>query len=519
MRKRVLAIVVVICMVSSLFPMISAASDSDNLTTVKTIKVMAQERTSLDTLVKLCKEAVVISYEGSIEEYKSEIEAFTTSIDKKINKLENKLENGCNTTEYKNVVNQINSVKRQIGALSGDNSSSARAKRKKLEAQLAELEAEKKSLYDAQSINAQILALEAEKEVYVNGRNRKMEWYEKKLNDNEHLLSTAYEWIDELSEKDLIEKCKNVVIKTPITLNQINITEDNLEEIYKAGIYVKDEYGLTTKECMEYLSYKIDFHESDGHIEEIMPAKPATCTESGLTEGKRCCVCEKILIEQEGIVEKGHSWNDNYTVDKAASTKAAGSKSKHCATCDAVDEASVVKIAKIKKTTAADQVYNGKNKTQNVTVVNFNGKKLVKGKDFTVTYKKVKGNKVVTPKAIGEYKAIVKFKGDYSGSVTKTFNINPQGTNLKKVTKGKKQFTATWNKKTVQVTGYQIRYSTKQNMNGAQTKLVTKAKTTKTTIKNLKANKKYWVQIRTYKTVNGVKYYSAWSSYKVVTTK
>ena len=263
--------------------------------------------------------------------------------------------------------------------------------------------------------------------------------------------------------------------------------------------------GYMTYTCACGDSYASDKVAAKGHT----PGAAATCTAA-----QNCTVCGDIIAPAAG-----HAWNDKYTVDKAASTKAAGSKSKHCATCDAVDEASVVKIAKIKKTTAADQVYNGKNKTQNVTVVNSNGKKLVKGKDFTVTYKKVKGNKVVTPKAIGEYKAIVKFKGDYSGSVTKTFKINPQGTKLKKVTKGKKQFTATWNKKTVQVTGYQIRYSTKQNMNGAKTKLVTKAKTTKTTIKNLKAKKKYWVQIRTYKTVNGKKYFSTWSAKKQVTTK
>ena len=231
----------------------------------------------------------------------------------------------------------------------------------------------------------------------------------------------------------------------------------------------------------------------------------------------KVCACGDIVTET--IAATGHVWEKNYTVDKAATTKAAGSKSKHCSVCDAVKSGSKVKIAKIKKTTAKNLVYNGKVRNNNVTVVNYNGKKLVKGTDFTVTYKNAKGKKVVKPKAVGAYQAVVKFKGAYKGTVTKPFQINPQGTKLKKVTKGKKQFTATWNKKTVQVTGYQIKYSTKKNMKGAKTKLVTKAKTTKTTIKNLKAKQKYWVQIRTYKTVNGKKYYSTWSAKKVVTTK
>jgi len=35
----------------------------------------------------------------------------------------------------------------------------------------------------------------------------------------------------------------------------------------------------------------------------------------------------------------------------------------------------------------------------------------------------------------------------------------------------------------------------------------------------LKSGRKYWVRVRTYKTVNGKKYYSAWSKVKTVTVK
>ena len=38
-------------------------------------------------------------------------------------------------------------------------------------------------------------------------------------------------------------------------------------------------------------------------------------------------------------------------------------------------------------------------------------------------------------------------------------------------------------------------------------------------IKKLKAKKKYYVQVRTYKTVSGKKYYSKWSKKKTVKTK
>ena len=46
---------------------------------------------------------------------------------------------------------------------------------------------------------------------------------------------------------------------------------------------------------------------------------------------------------------------------------------------------------------------------------------------------------------------------------------------------------------------------------GAKTVTISKAKTTSTEIKKLKAKKTYYVRIRTFKKVKGKKYYSEWS--------
>jgi hypothetical protein len=56
-------------------------------------------------------------------------------------------------------------------------------------------------------------------------------------------------------------------------------------------------------------------------------------------------------------------------------------------------------------------------------------------------------------------------------------------------------------------------------MRGAKTVTVKKNSTISTTVKKLVAKKKYYVQICTYTTVNGTKYYSSWSKVKTVTTK
>lgn len=113
-----------------------------------------------------------------------------------------------------------------------------------------------------------------------------------------------------------------------------------------------------------------------------------------------------------------------------------------------------------------------------------------------------------------------KVKGAYNKSTNPNgFAIFPKSTTLKSLTKGTKSFTAKWYKKTVQTTGYQIRYSTNKSMSGAKIVTISKNGTTSKTIKKLKAKKKYYVQVRTYKKVGTVMYVSTWSPKKYVTTK
>ena len=166
------------------------------------------------------------------------------------------------------------------------------------------------------------------------------------------------------------------------------------------------------------------------------------------------------------------------------------------------------------KLSTTTYTYNGKVKTPSVTVKDSNGTKLTKNTHYTVKY--ASGRKYV-----GKYKVTVTMKGNYSGTKTLYLTVNPPKTSVSKLSAAKKSLKVTIKKKSSQVTGYQIAYSTSKSFKSKYTKskTVKSYKTTSTTLKNLKAKKTYYVRVRTYKTIKGKKYYSGWSSYKLKKTK
>lgn len=173
-----------------------------------------------------------------------------------------------------------------------------------------------------------------------------------------------------------------------------------------------------------------------------------------------------------------------------------------------------IKVEEIKsaKLSTTSYAYNGKVKSPGVVVKDSIGNTLNKNVDYTVTYATGRKN-------VGKYKVTVTFKGNYSGYKNLYFTINPAKTTVKSLTAGKKSLKVAITKKSTQVTGYQIQYATNKSFKSAKTKNVTSYKTTSVTLSKLSAKKTYYVRVRTYKTVNGVKYYSGWSSYKYKKTK
>lgn len=168
--------------------------------------------------------------------------------------------------------------------------------------------------------------------------------------------------------------------------------------------------------------------------------------------------------------------------------------------------AAQVKSVKLSKTV---YTYTGKAKKPAVTAVDTAGRQ-ISDKYYTVSYQ----NNVKAGKAA----AVVTFKNGYSGTVKKIFTIRPAGTSIKKTSALSGGFTVKWAKKTAQTSGYQIQYSRNSGFKGITTHSVfaKKASVTAKTVKKLSAGKKYYVRIRTYKTVKtggkNTNIYSVWSS-------
>ena len=349
------------------------------------------------------------------------------------------------------------------------------------------------------------------------------------------------------------------------------------------------ESGTQIRKCENCGATESKSLSAKGHTEVVDKAIPATCTTDGKTEGSHCSVCGAVIKAQTTITATGHK-SSGWITDKAASIGVKGSKHKECTVCKkvletaeipalsriSISKASVtlstsiyaydgkaetpsvtVKVggktlkkdtdytvsysnntkvgtAKVtitgkgnytgsvsktysiknnfKKATVSGistKAFTGKNITQSITV-KYNGKTLKNGTDYTVSYSNNKSIGTATVKIAG--------KGSYTGTITKTFKINPAKQEIQKLTAKSKAFFVDWAQKG-SATGYEIQYATNSKFTSAKKVTITNNKTDKTTVSKLSGKKKYYVRVRSYTTVKGTKYYGAWSASKSVTTK
>lgn len=250
------------------------------------------------------------------------------------------------------------------------------------------------------------------------------------------------------------------------------------------------------------------------HIYVIDPKIEPDCQYEGWTAGSHCAICGKVKTEQQSIPKTAHKFGA-WKVTKKATYTAKGVKTRTCSVCGKKQTADIsmlprTSIAKGTVTGIKNKVYNGKAQKQ-TSVLKVNGKTLKAGTDYTISYR--------SNKNVGTAACVLIGKGAYKGTLTKRFLINPKPTSIKSISRHTKRLTVRWTKQSAQTTGYQIQYSSRSDFKTNKIVTISKPSTTSAAIKNLSKNRKYYLRIRTFKTVGGKKYYSTFSKVKTQRTK
>ena len=272
--------------------------------------------------------------------------------------------------------------------------------------------------------------------------------------------------------------------------------------------------GTITYTCEKCDNEKIEKQPLAAHTPVTDAAVAATCTKTGLTEGSHCSVCNKTLVAQQTTKALGHAHKE--TLTKAEIGKD-GKIVNACTRCGTVASTTVISAISSVELSNTSYTYNGKECKPTVTVKDKKGNVLSANNAYTVSYSSGCKNP-------GKYTVTVTFTGNYAGTKTLTYTINPKSVAISDLTAEKKGFTAKW-KKGTSVTGYEIQYSTSSKFTSktTKTKKITKSGTTSQKISSLKETTKYYVRIRTYKTITEsgkeTKLYSAWSDTITVITK
>lgn len=267
-------------------------------------------------------------------------------------------------------------------------------------------------------------------------------------------------------------------------------------------------YGEKTYTCYYCSHTKTESVYPTGH-RYTSKKVASTCTKQGYTQ-YTCTKCN-------------NSYRSNYTSlkthsNKMYTTKATLSKNGSVVTKCSVCNKTTITTIYYPKTIALSKTsytYNGKVQKPSVSVKDSNGKVIGAG-NYTVAYPSGMKN-------IGQYTVKITFKGNYSGSVTKTFTIIPKPIDFSSVKSPKKGKVELKWKKASGITGYQIQISSKSNFAAKSTKTLSFKQSKTSTTGKLATKKTHYFRIRTYKTVkvNGknTNIYSAWSKPKSVKIK
>lgn len=220
-----------------------------------------------------------------------------------------------------------------------------------------------------------------------------------------------------------------------------------------------------------------------------------------------------LSLGNDAVIGCVHNYQNRIT--KATLNKN-GSIIRKCNKCGNIITSTIIYRPKTINLSKASYTYNKKSRKPSISMWDCNGK-VINTSNYSTVY-------VGGRKNVGQYQVKITFKGNYSGTITKTFKVVPKGTSISKLRGKSKGFTVKWRRQKTQTTGYQIQYSTtKKFRKGIKTITIGKNAVASKKISKLRKKKRYYVRIRTYKNIkiNGqfIKIYSGWSKSKTILTR
>ena len=286
------------------------------------------------------------------------------------------------------------------------------------------------------------------------------------------------------------------------SLYSVKYTDNKNAGTAKITITGKNEYNGSVR-VVEFNITPKAFSSNNVQIDSINPVTISTTVTEATPSPTVFCDGVKLTKDKDYTV----SYRNNTKAGKATViVNGIGNYSGTAsASFDVIDTAEKFKVSKI-----ANQIYSGKQKTPN-PVVKYYGKTLKKDVDYTLTYENNINTGVATVKISGI--------GKFNNSITTTFKIYPRDGRITSLKGEKKGFTVKWSKQQ-DISGYQIQYSLNKKLKkGNKTRTVTDININSLTVKKLKKSKNYYVRMRSFKIVDGVKYYGKWSKIVRVKTK
>ena len=262
--------------------------------------------------------------------------------------------------------------------------------------------------------------------------------------------------------------------------------------------------GSTAEDFAQKNNMSIDYFEECTHSDKVQVVIAATCTEQGAVQS-RCADCDK-LISQTFTAPLGHTMVITTPAKAPTCTTSGNTQAGYCTVCGYNEVSTVIPATG----------HNFGNNSANCLVCGVANPNYV-APSQPAPQPSTQPTQETPQQAAQQTAQQQSVKND---TATEQVNVaKPKSTNTKKIKAAKKAVSVEW-KKVSGVSGYEIQLATdKKFKKNKKTVTIKKQKTTKTTVKKLKAKKKYYVRVRTYKIVNGKKVYSSWSKVKTVKTK